>query len=240
MTLSKSNRKKAAYAAFLVFLVSYVVADLYSSMISSLTTTKGGWSGHLTTNNLISYSIRGTVCLLFTLGMEYYARYSHQYLWHNEKYLWSIHKTHHLPGFDLLFGVFELNDIFAVLNTFWAGPLLYYALQYQSSSLGNDFLIGFCVGVSIYGTAYIIVHDGIHHQRFSSGPLSKIKWLKQVADAHKFHHHKEMGAPFGLFLGQHEYECFKKGLPVPPMPNWLKNGLIGSTLFGVTCLALGL
>jgi beta-carotene 3-hydroxylase len=59
------------------------------------------------------------------VGMEYYARYAHKYLWHDTLWtmplkarkewnrpIWLLHESHHLPRE----GAFEANDIFAIAN----------------------------------------------------------------------------------------------------------------------------
>ena len=59
------------------------------------------------------------------VGMEFYARFAHKYLWHDgwwsmpmkyrkdwNKKIWLLHESHHLPRE----GAFEANDIFAVAN----------------------------------------------------------------------------------------------------------------------------
>ena len=29
------------------------------------------------------------------VAMEFYSRYAHDYLWHRNEFLWSVHKSHH-------------------------------------------------------------------------------------------------------------------------------------------------
>ena len=128
---------------------------------------------------------------LFTLGMEFYARWAHRDLWHGPS-LWHIHKTHHVQER----GLFEFNDVFGIANMVVVIPLMIWAFQMQPS-FGSAALYGFTVGVSIYGTAYMVVHDGIHHRRFWTGPLAQVQLLKSIADAHKQHHKGAMEEPYG-------------------------------------------
>ncbi|KAK3252566.1 Phospholipase A2 crotoxin acid subunit CA [Cymbomonas tetramitiformis] len=63
------------------------------------------------------------------------------------------------------------------------------------------------LGITIYGMAYMFVHDGLVHRRFPTGPIEEVPYLKRVAMAHKLHHSgKYGGVPWGLFLGPQEVE----------------------------------
>ncbi len=67
----------------------------------------------------------------------------------------------------------------------------------------------------------------MHHNRFPTGPLKDIPWIKRVADAHKEHHKlPHMGAPYGLFLGPEELEAEKAKLQIAGTPLWLKACLV--------------
>lgn len=128
---------------------------------------------------------------LFTVCMEFYARWAHKVLWHGPS-MWHIHKTHHVQEK----GFFEFNDIFGIANMIIVVPLMLWASKTQPT-FGSAALFGTTVGVSIFGTAYMIVHDGIHHRRFWTGPMTRVKLLKNIADAHKQHHKGEMEEPYG-------------------------------------------
>jgi hypothetical protein len=45
---------------------------------------------------------------VFTVSMEYYARYAHKELWHGPS-LWHVHQTHHVHDKE---SIVEFNDIF--------------------------------------------------------------------------------------------------------------------------------
>jgi hypothetical protein len=53
--------------------------------------------------------------------------------------------------------VFEFNDIFGVLNVLVVMPLMIWTQQCSDWTIGNAALFGYTVGISIYGTAYIVV-----------------------------------------------------------------------------------
>eukprot|EP01052_Picozoa_sp_SAG31_P021735 SAG31_NODE_1695_length_7508_cov_2.975030_13_plen_80_part_01 len=78
-------------------------------------------------------------------------------------------------------------------------------------SIAGDFMFGIGCGISIYGTAYMLVHDGVHHARFWVGPMRGWSVLQKVAAAHAAHHGSEMGPPYGMFLGPAELEAAKAG-----------------------------
>mmetsp|Transcript_11968 Transcript_11968/g.15584 ORF Transcript_11968/g.15584 Transcript_11968/m.15584 type:complete len:166 (-) Transcript_11968:185-682(-) len=146
----------------------------------------------------------------------------HRASWHDGK-LWNVHVTHHKKKSENVY--FELNDILGVLNAVAVIPVMFYAFQLPPGP-GSVTLLGYTIGVSIYGTAYIVVHDGVHHGRFPTGPLKNISYVKRISDAHTKHHKPSMGVPFGLFLGPQEVEAAAKGNEVAPIPLWLSRTLL--------------
>ncbi|OMP06067.1 Fatty acid hydroxylase [Corchorus olitorius] len=148
-------------------------------------------------------------------GMEYWARWAHRALWHAS--LWHMHESHHRPR-D---GPFELNDVFAIINAVPAIALLAYGF------LNKGFLPGLCfgavsfffffffflislfsplvkvgLGITVFGMAYMFVHDGLVHRRFPVGTIAHVPYLRKVAAAHQLHHADKFdGVPYGLFLG---------------------------------------
>ena len=64
------------------------------------------------------------------------------------------------------------------------------------------------LGITIFGMAYMFVHDGLVHRRFPVGPIAEVPALKRIAVAHKLHHaERYQGVPWGLFLGPQELEA---------------------------------
>ncbi|PSS33035.1 Beta-carotene hydroxylase [Actinidia chinensis var. chinensis] len=133
------------------------------------------------------------------VGMEFWARWAHRALWHAS--LWHMHESHHKPRE----GPFELNDVFAITNAVPAIALLYYGLFHKGLIPGLCFGAG--LGITVFGMAYMFVHDGLVHKRFPVGPIAKVPYLRRVAAAHQIHHtDKFKGVPYGLFLGPKELE----------------------------------
>lgn len=134
-----------------------------------------------------------------TVGMEAWARWAHRALWHSS--LWTMHESHHRPRE----GPFEMNDVFAIINAVPAIALLSYGF------FNKGFVPGLCfgagLGITVFGMAYMFVHDGLVHRRFPVGPIADVPYLQRVAAAHQLHHaDKFNGVPYGLFLGPKEVE----------------------------------
>lgn len=133
------------------------------------------------------------------VGMEFWARWAHRALWHAS--LWHMHESHHKPRV----GPFELNDVFAIINAFPAIALLAYGFFHKGLVPGLCFGAG--LGITVFGMAYMFVHDGLVHRRFPVGPIADVPYLRRVAAAHQLHHSEKFnGVPYGLFLGPKELE----------------------------------
>ncbi|CAA2991770.1 beta-carotene hydroxylase 2, chloroplastic-like [Olea europaea subsp. europaea] len=133
------------------------------------------------------------------VGMEFWARWAHRALWHAS--LWHMHESHHRPRE----GPFELNDIFAIINAVPAIALLSYGFFHKGLVPGLCFGAG--LGITVFGMAYMFVHDGLVHKRFPVGPIANVPYFRSVAAAHQLHHSDKFeGVPYGLFLGPKEIE----------------------------------
>lgn len=133
------------------------------------------------------------------VGMEFWARWAHKALWHAS--LWHMHESHHKPRE----GPFELNDVFAIINAVPAIALLNYGFFHKGLIPGLCFGAG--LGITVFGMAYMFVHDGLVHKRFPVGPVANVPYLRKVAAAHSLHHSEKFnGVPYGLFLGPKELE----------------------------------
>ncbi|KAB1204897.1 Beta-carotene 3-hydroxylase, chloroplastic [Morella rubra] len=133
------------------------------------------------------------------VGMEFWARWAHKALWHAS--LWHMHESHHRPRE----GPFELNDVFAIINAGPAIALLSYGFFHKGLVPGLCFGAG--LGITVFGMAYMFVHDGLVHKRFPVGPIANVPYFRRVAAAHQLHHSdKFSGVPYGLFLGPKELE----------------------------------
>ncbi|KAJ6829854.1 beta-carotene hydroxylase [Iris pallida] len=133
------------------------------------------------------------------VGMEFWARWAHRALWHAS--LWHMHESHHRPRE----GPFELNDVFAITNAVPAIALLSFGFFHRGLLPGLCFGAG--LGITLFGMAYMFVHDGLVHRRFPVGPIANVPYFRRVAAAHQIHHsEKFQGVPYGLFLGPKELE----------------------------------
>nr|ALE33754.1 beta-carotene hydroxylase 2 [Erythranthe lewisii] len=133
------------------------------------------------------------------VGMEFWARWAHKALWHAS--LWHMHESHHKPRE----GPFELNDVFAIINAVPAIALLSYGFFHKGLVPGLCFGAG--LGITVFGMAYMFVHDGLVHRRFPVGPVADVPYFRRVASAHQLHHSEKFdGVPYGLFLGPKELE----------------------------------
>ncbi|KAL0304312.1 UNVERIFIED_CONTAM: Beta-carotene hydroxylase 2, chloroplastic [Sesamum radiatum] len=133
------------------------------------------------------------------VGMEFWARWAHSALWHAS--LWHMHESHHRPRE----GPFELNDVFAIINAVPAIALLSYG--FFNKGLVPGLCFGAGLGITVFGMAYMFVHDGLVHRRFPVGPIANVPYFRRVAAAHQLHHSDKFnGVPYGLFLGHKELE----------------------------------
>ncbi|XP_004496526.1 beta-carotene hydroxylase 2, chloroplastic [Cicer arietinum] len=147
------------------------------------------------------YEMFGTFALSVgaAVGMEFWARWAHKALWHAS--LWHMHESHHRPRE----GPFELNDIFAIINAVPAIALLSYG--FFNKGLVPGLCFGAGLGITVFGIAYMFVHDGLVHKRFPVGPIANVPYFRRVASAHQLHHSDKFnGVPYGLFLGPKEIE----------------------------------
>ncbi|XP_060675702.1 beta-carotene hydroxylase 2, chloroplastic isoform X2 [Ziziphus jujuba] len=110
------------------------------------------------------------------VGMEFWARWAHKALWHAS--LWHMHESHHRPRE----GPFELNDVFAIINAVPAIALLSYGFFHKGLVPGLCFGAG--LGITVFGIAYMFVHDGLVHKRFPVGPIANVPYFRKVAAAH--------------------------------------------------------
>ncbi|KAM7267188.1 hypothetical protein ACFE04_009354 [Oxalis oulophora] len=131
------------------------------------------------------------------IGMEFWAIWAHKALWHAS--LWHMHESHHKPRE----GPFELNDVFAIINAVPAIAFLAYG--FFSDGLLPALSFGTGLGITLFGMAYMFVHDGLVHKRFPVGPIANVPYFRKVAAAHQLHHSEKFnGVPYGLFLGPKE------------------------------------
>lgn len=147
----------------------------------------------MTTLGLVGF---GTVIALVTAClMEPWARFLHGQVWHRA--LWRVHRSHHTRRK----GRFETNDALSGTHAPIAAALIMIGCNLHG--LAATAAIGVGAGMTVFGFAYVIVHDGLVHGRLPASFLTRYGWLRRVRDAHAVHHAR--GAiPYGLFLGPRE------------------------------------
>src|ERR1700726_1830041 len=109
-------------------------------------------------------------------GVEAFAWAMHRYVMHGV--LWCWHRSHHEPRR----GVFELNDLFAVI--FAMPAILFIWLGVNVSS----WWLSLGLGITAYGAAYAIFHDGLVHQRFAVALDGRPSFWRTRVQAHRIHH----------------------------------------------------
>ena len=129
-------------------------------------------------------------------AMEPWSRIVHRAVWHGR--LAFIHDSHHRNKE----GGWEANDWLSLLHAPIAAGFI------VNGSLGapgflREVLYGVGFGMTLFGLAYVVVHDGLIHQRLPVQFLSRYKFFDRIAKAHRVHH--VTGAvPYGLFGGPNE------------------------------------
>jgi beta-carotene 3-hydroxylase len=130
--------------------------------------------------------------LTFAL-MEGVAFLTHKKVMHG--WLWSLHESHHRPRA----GLFEKNDFFAI---FFAAPSIIF-IWLGVNTWAPLFWVG--LGLTAYGFAYFIFHDGIVHRRLPFRYRGKNAYMRRIIEAHWVHHAtttKEGATSFGFLYAR--------------------------------------
>jgi beta-carotene 3-hydroxylase len=132
------------------------------------------------------------VLIATVIGMELFAWAAHKYIMHG--WGWAWHRDHHEPH-D---GVLERNDLYAVVFS------VIVIAMFTAGGWWSPLLWWIAMGITIYGLIYMLVHDGLVHQRFMRW-VPRRGYAKRLVQAHKLHHAtsgKEGGVSFGfIFAG---------------------------------------
>jgi beta-carotene 3-hydroxylase len=120
-----------------------------------------------------------SVVLITAALMEPFAWLMHRYVMHGAGWAW--HRSHHQVE-PLKFGMFEVNDLYAVVFAAIAIVLIMLG-NYQYSPLQ---WVG--AGMTLYGMIYFLVHDGLVHQRWRYRWIPRSGYLKRLYQAHRLHH----------------------------------------------------
>jgi beta-carotene 3-hydroxylase len=116
------------------------------------------------------------VFLAAFVGMEGFAWVMHRYVMHGS--LWCWHESHHRPRT----GLFELNDLFAAVFATPAIVLIWLGVHVWSWWLPAG------LGITAYGAAYFLFHDGLVHERFKVPFLNRKGFWRPRIQAHRIHH----------------------------------------------------
>jgi beta-carotene 3-hydroxylase len=100
-----------------------------------------------------------------------------------------LHRSHHRPAAGRL----EANDLFPVMFASLVGVALVVGFNVR----GFAWLVPVATGVTLYGVAYGIVHDGVIHGRLPAVRRVSGRYLRSLADAHRVHH-LFGGEPYGM------------------------------------------
>lgn len=109
--------------------------------------------------------------------MEGFAWFMHKYVMHG--FMWVWHRSHHEPRT----GVFELNDLFAVV---FAAPAIFGI--WLGTHGGMPLMLPVGLGITAYGAIYFMFHDGLVHRRYPVPLSGKSAFWKRLIQAHRFHH----------------------------------------------------
>jgi len=116
-------------------------------------------------------------------GVSYAA---HRWLMHGPGMGW--HASHHAPPA----GRFEKNDRF---------PLVFSVLGvalFVGAALGVEVLWPIAAGITVYGVAYLVVHEVAIHRRVP-GPVPGGRYVRWLQRSHA-DHHRTGGEPYGMLL----------------------------------------
>ncbi len=161
--------------------------------------------------NLAAYlALVVAIAAVIAAAMEPWARILHGGVWHSA--LWSIHRSHHEPRH----GRFERNDALSAIHAPVAMVLIIVGARLPRA-LPSALCLGVGAGMTAFGLAYVLVHDGLVHGRLPVARLLRGRWLREVRRAHVVHHTLG-GVPYGLFRGPAELSHARARDPRPPRP----------------------
>jgi len=156
--------------------------------------------------------VLSSIAAVVAVLMEPWSRWVHATLWHGV--LMPVHRTHHRPAGEPAPWL-EANDVFSVLHA--AGATAVFAVgAFALRGWAAAVVLGVACGVTAYGVAYMVVHDGLVHRRLPLGFLDRSRWLRRIRAAHEVHH-RDGGPPYGLFAGPRE---LRAGRPEERRRRW--------------------
>lgn len=125
----------------------------------------------------MNYLINALIILAAFVSMEGIAWALHKYVMHG--FLWSIHEDHHIRRDKL----FEKNDFFAVIFGIPSWLFIMFGIMG-----GNDYRLYIGIGITLYGICYVLIHDGLIHNRIKVFSNTKNIYLLGLRKGHLAHH----------------------------------------------------
>ncbi len=151
------------------------------------------------------------VALVAFLLMEPVAYLAHRFVMHGVGSGWhrGHHRTRRTP--------FEANDLYPVVMA--AVTIVAFAAGSAVPGLGG--LTAVAAGVTLYGAAYLYVHDICIHRRLPWVPVPGGRWMRRVREAHRIHH-LWGGEPYGFLVPVVPAELWERARsverdPLPPV-----------------------
>ena len=141
------------------------------------------------TASLVALTI--ATSLVVAVAMEAWAALLHGRVWH--RVLWPVHASHHRRRR----GTFETNDLLSALHAPIAIGLVVHGCQ-EAPGATRALTLGAGYGMTLFGLAYIVCHDGFVHRRLPVRFLQRFSYFARVARAHRAHHALG-GPPYGFF-----------------------------------------
>jgi beta-carotene 3-hydroxylase len=127
--------------------------------------------------------IFAAIVLLSFAAMEGVAWASHRYIMHG--FGWAWHASHHPAPGHRRTGWFEKNDLFGlVFSVIAISGMLVGVLR------GGPwkYALAIGIGMTLYGAAYLFLHDMLVHKRFGVNLHPRSGYLRAVMRTHRLHH----------------------------------------------------
>jgi beta-carotene 3-hydroxylase len=133
--------------------------------------------------------IRVLIAASALVAMEPAVAAVHRWVMHGRGWAW--HSSHHRSQGRRI----EANDLFPMV--FAAATIATMAVGAAIEGLAALLWVG--VGVTVYGIAYLVVHDLFIHARLGRLPGARSRYVRWVAAAHAVHH-RSGRKPYGFLL----------------------------------------
>lgn len=128
------------------------------------------------------------IVVVSALAMELVSYASHRWLMHGPGMTW--HRSHHAPST----GGYERNDLFPLCFSVFGFAA--FAVAAVSPELVTLRWVG--LGMTLYGVAYLFVHEIVIHRRITV-TLPRWRYLEWLRDSHRIHH-LFGGEPYGMLV----------------------------------------